>query len=174
MATQSSNIQQTSRLQPTFRAATCDDIPLILGFIKRLAEYEKMLADVTATPDLLEYWLFEKQTAEVLFAIADGKEVGFALYFSNFSTFLGKTGLYLEDIFVLPEYRRRGIGKAFFAELARIAVERGYGRFEWACLDWNKPSIDFYRSIGAVDMSEWTTYRLTGDALIDLAKVNII
>ena len=153
-----------------FRAATRDDTLLILEFIKGLAEYEKMLAEVTATPELLEYWLFDEQAAEVLFAIADGKEVGFALYFNNFSTFLGKAGLYLEDIFVIPQYRGRGIGKALFAELARIAVERGYGRFEWACLDWNEPSIEFYRLIHAVDMSEWTIYRLTGDALMKLAE----
>ena len=141
--------------------ATRDDTPLILGFIKLLAEYEEMLADVTATPELLEYWLFDKQAAEVIFAVMDGEESGFALYFSNFSTFLGKAGLYLEDLFVLPEYRGRGIGKALLAELARIAAERGYGRMEWACLDWNKPSIDFFRSLGAAPMSEWTTYRLT-------------
>ena len=140
-----------------------------MAFIKALAEYEKMRADVTATPESLEYWLFDKQAAEVLFAITDGKEVGFALYFNNFSTFLGKAGLYLEDIYVLPQYRGRGIGKALFAELARIAVERGYGRFEWACLDWNEPSIGFYRSLGAVGLPEWTTYRLTGGALMKLA-----
>jgi len=118
------------------------------------------------------FWLFEKRAAEVLFVQADGKEVGFALYFSNFSTFLGKAGLYLEDLFILPKYRGRGIGKALLAELARIAVERGYGRFEWACLDWNEQSFDFYRSLRAVDMSEWATYRLTGDALLKLARVS--
>ncbi|MCL2775013.1 MAG: GNAT family N-acetyltransferase [Oscillospiraceae bacterium] len=158
--------------KPVFRFAARDDAPLILEFIKGLAEHEKMLAEVQATPELLEHWLFDKQTAEVLFAVMDEKEVGFALYFSNFSTFLGKAGLYLEDIFVLPEYRRRGIGKALLAKLACIAVERGYGRMEWACLDWNEPSIDFYRSIGADDMSEWTTYRLTGSALTKLAEAN--
>jgi len=155
--------------KPVFRFAVREDVPLILAFIKKLAEYEKMISEVTATTELIEYWLFDKQTAEVLFAVIDGKEVGFALYFNNFSTFLGKAGLYLEDIFVLPEYRRRGIGKALLAKLARIAVERGYGRMEWACLDWNEPSINFYRSIGADDMSEWTTYRLTGDMLTKLA-----
>lgn len=165
-------IKGNSRIKqrPLFRFAARDDAPLILEFIKGLAEYEKMSADVTATPELLEHWLFDEQAAEVLFAVTDGKEVGFALYFSNFSTFLGKAGLYLEDIFVLPEYRGRGIGKALLAKLARIAVERGYGRMEWACLDWNEPSIDFYRSIGADDMSEWTTYRLTGSTLIKLAE----
>jgi GNAT superfamily N-acetyltransferase len=102
--------------------------------------------------------------------VNDGKEVGYALFFSNFSTFLGKAGLYLEDLFVLPDYRGRGIGKALLVELARIAVERDYGRVEWSCLDWNEPSIDFYRSIGAVDMHEWTTYRLEGNALNKLAE----
>ena len=161
---------QRERQSPTFRVATRNDAPLILEFIKALAEYEKMLRDVTATPELLEYWLFDKQSAEVLFAIVDGKEVGFALYFNNFSTFLGKAGLYLEDLFVLPKYRGHGIGKALLRELAHIAVGRGYGRMEWACLDWNEPSIEFYRSIGAVDMHEWTTYRLTGDTLTKLAE----
>jgi GNAT superfamily N-acetyltransferase len=158
--------------KPLLRTATRNDTPLILEFIKELAKYEKMLPEVTATPKLIEYWLFDKQAAEVLFAVADGQEVGFALYFSNFSTFLGKAGLYLEDLFVLPNYRGRGIGKALLAELARIAVERGYGRLEWACLDWNEPSIDFYRSIGAVDLSDWSTYRLAGDALVKLAEAS--
>ena len=158
------------REKPSFRFAARGDAPLVLEFIKGLAEYEEMLTEVTATPELLEHWLFDKQKAEVLFAVLDGKEIGFALYFTNFSTFLGKAGLYLEDIFVLPKYRGRGIGKSLLAKLAQITVERGYGRMEWACLDWNEPSIDFYRSIGAVDMSEWTTYRLTGDALTKLAE----
>ena len=163
---------QEPRQKPVFRAATRDDAPLILAFIKELAEYEERLTDVTATPELLEHWLFDKEAAEVLFAAVDGKEVGFALYFSNFSTFLGKAGLYLEDIFVLPKYRGRGVGKALLAELARIAVERGYGRMEWACLDWNAPSIGFFRSFGAVDLSEWTTYRLAGSPLAKLAEAN--
>jgi GNAT superfamily N-acetyltransferase len=158
----------SSKQTPVFRVAIRSDVLLILNFIKGLAEYEKMLTDVTATPELLEYWLFDKQAAEVLFAVVGGKEVGFALYFSNFSTFLGKAGLYLEDLFVLPKYRGLGIGKALLVELARVAVERGYGRMEWSVLDWNKPSIDFYRSIGAVDMSEWTTYRLTEEAIARL------
>ena len=167
MPTLSGNIRLKQNL--TFRAAARDDVPLILEFIKKLADYEKMLPDVTATPELLEHWLFDKRAAEVLFAVADGKEVGFALFFSNFSTFLGKAGLYLEDLFVLPDYRGQGIGKAMLAELARLSNERGYGRMEWACLDWNEPSINFYRSIGANDMSDWTTYRLTGSALVKLA-----
>jgi len=163
-------IPELSKNKPTFRHATRGDAPLILEFIKNLAEYEKLLPEVTATPELLEYWLFDEPAAEVLFAVVEGKEVGFALYFSNFSTFLGKAGLYLEDLFVLPQYRGLGIGKALLAALARIVVERGYGRFEWACLEWNEPSINFYRSIGAVEMSDWRTYRLTGDALIKLAE----
>jgi len=160
------------RLTPEFRYATPDDVPLVLKFIENLAEYEKMLAEVTATHELLDYWLFERKAAEVLFAIIDGKAVGFALYFTNFSTFLGKAGLYLEDVYVPPEYRGQGIGKAIIAELARIAVARGYGRMEWACLDWNESSIDFFHSIGAVQMSEWTTYRLTGDSLARLSESN--
>ena len=162
-----------TKQKPVFRFAARSDAPLILEFIKKLAVYEKMSADVTATPELLEYWLFDERAAEALFAVADSKEVGFAVYFNNFSTFLGKAGLYLEDIFVLPEYRGRGIGKALLAKLAQICVERGYGRMEWSCLDWNEPSIDFYRSLGAVDMSEWTTYRLTGGALAKLAEGDI-
>ena len=158
------------RQKPGFRFATHDDAPVILEFIRNLAEYEKMITDVSATTELIRYWLFNKQAAEVLFAVIDGKEVGFALFFTNFSTFLGKAGLYLEDIFVLSEHRGCGVGKAMLAKLARIAVERGYGRMEWACLDWNELSIDFYRSIGAVDMSDWTTYRLAGDSLMKLAE----
>ena len=158
------------KLKPEFRFASRGDAPLVLEFIKNLAKYEKMLAEVTATPKLLEYWLFESKAAEVLFAVVDGKEAGFALYFANFSTFLGKAGLYLEDVYVAPEQRGCGIGKAILAELARIAVNRGYGRMEWACLDWNEPSIDFYRSLGAVPMHEWTTYRLTGNALARLSE----
>jgi GNAT superfamily N-acetyltransferase len=158
------------RPKPVCRAASREDVKMILSFIKELAKYEEMLADVSATPELLETWLFDKQAAEVLIASVDGKEVGFALYFSNFSTFLGKAGLYLEDLYVVPKYRGRGVGKALLKELARIAVERGYGRMEWACLDWNEPSIDFYRSIGAKDLSDWTTYRLAGDALSKLAE----
>jgi len=167
-----SNQQENPELRqkPAFRFATRDDVSLVFEFIKGLAEYERMLPEVSASRELLEHWLFDKQAAEVLFAMIDGREVGFALYFISFSTFLGKAGLYLEDLFVLPEYRKRGIGKALLEELAHIAVDRGYGRMEWAVLDWNEPSIGFFRSLGAVDMSEWTTYRLTGDALTKLAE----
>lgn len=153
----------------TFRYATPSDTALILRFIKDLAEYENMLDQVVATEDILREWLFEKQKAEVLFAVADGKEVGFALYFYNFSTFLGKAGLYLEDLFVKPEHRGKGYGKAILQKLSQIAVERGCGRLEWWCLDWNQPSIDFFKSLGAKPMDEWTVYRLTGDSLQALA-----
>ena len=154
----------------TFRAAVREDCDLILRFIRALAEYEQLADEVTATEALLEEWLFDKHGAEVIFALADGREVGFALFFPNFSTFLGRSGLYLEDLFVLPEYRGRGIGKALLRELARIAVERGYGRFEWWCLDWNTPSIEFYRALGAQPMADWTVYRLSGDSLTGLAS----
>ena len=122
-----------------------------------------------ATEELLREWIFEKQKAEVLLAEMDGKDVGIALFFHNFSTFLGRAGIYLEDLFVLPEYRGRGCGTALLAKLAQITVERGCGRLEWSCLDWNKPSIDFYLSLGAKPMDEWTVYRLTGETLERLA-----
>lgn len=152
-----------------FRFATPQDTALILEFIHALADYEKMSDQVIADEKLLREWIFEKQKAEVLFAVEDGVEVGFALFFHNFSTFLGRAGIYLEDLFVKPEYRGRGHGKALIKELARIAVERGCGRLEWCCLDWNKPSIDFYISLGAEPMEEWTTYRLSGDRLKTVA-----
>lgn len=153
----------------SFRFAGRDDAALILRFIRELAAYEKMLDDVVATEELLREWIFEKNKAEVIFAMEGGKEVGFALFFHNFSTFLGRAGVYLEDLFVLPEYRGKGYGKAILKKLARIAAERGCGRLEWACLDWNRPSIDFYLSLGAAPMDQWTTYRLTGDTLKNLA-----
>lgn len=150
----------------TFRYATEDDCALILHFINALAEYEKMSDQVVATEDLLKEWIFEKGKAEVIFACEGDKEVGFALFFHNFSTFLGRAGIYLEDLFVLPEYRGKGYGKGLLRRLAQITIERGCGRLEWACLDWNQPSIDFYRSLGAAQMDEWTTYRLTGETLL--------
>lgn len=153
-----------------FRFADEGDVALILDFIKGLAEYERMSDQVVATEDILREWIFEKKKAEVIFAQEDGKEIGFALFFHNFSTFLGRSGIYLEDLFVLPEYRGRGHGKALIRELARITVERGCGRLEWSCLDWNRPSIDFYLSLGATPMDEWTVYRLTGDVLKDFAN----
>lgn len=154
----------------TFRYADRNDVALILQFIRNLAEYENMLDEVIADEALLEEWIFDKQKAEVAFAVVDGREVGFALFFHNFSTFLGCAGIYLEDLFVLPEYRGRGYGKGLLKKLASIAVERNCGRLEWSCLDWNQPSIDFYLSLGATPMDEWTTYRLAGDTLHALAK----
>ena len=152
-----------------FRSAERDDCALILSFIRELAKYEKMVNEVVATEELLAEWLFDKKTSEVIFAVVDGKEVGFALFFSNFSTFLGRAGMYLEDLYVMPEYRKRGIGKTMLRELARIAVERRYGRLEWWCLDWNTSSIEFYKSLGAEAMNDWTTYRVSGDKLKELA-----
>ena len=156
--------------KPEFRFAERRDTALILQFIKYLAEYEKMADLVVATPEMLEEEIFEKRKAEVLFVMENGREVGFALFFHNFSTFLGRAGLYLEDLFVLPEFRGKGYGKATLKKLAQIAVERGCGRFEWWCLDWNRPSIDFYLSLGAEPMSEWTTYRVAGEKLLKLAE----
>ena len=152
------------------RNAVREDTPLILSFIRALAEYEKMSDEVVATEESLEEWIFDRKKAEVIFAVEDGKEVGFALYFHNFSTFVGKAGIYLEDLFVMPEYRGRGYGKALLTRLAETAVERGCGRLEWSCLDWNEPSIDFYLSVGAVPMNGWTTYRLAGEALQKTGK----
>ena len=154
----------------SFRYAERKDVELILFFIKELAKYEKMEDEVVATTELLEEWIFDRQKAEVIFAVVDEKEIGFALFFHNFSTFLGRAGIYLEDLFVMPEYRGHGYGKATLKKLAEIAVERNCGRLEWACLDWNKPSIDFYLSLGAVQMDEWTTYRMTGEVLENMAK----
>ena len=153
----------------TFRHAQEQDAEKILFFIRELAKYEKMESEVVATAELLREWIFEKQKAEVIFPMVDGEEIGFALFFHNFSTFLGRAGLYLEDLYILPEYRGRGYGKATLCELARIAVSRGCGRLEWWCLDWNKPSIDFYLALGAEPMDEWTTYRVTGKTLERLA-----
>lgn len=153
-----------------FRYAERKDVPLILQFIKDLAEYEKMLEEVVADEATLEEWIFDQKKAEVIFAMEKGKEVGFALFFHNFSTFLGRAGLYLEDLFVLPEYRGKGYGKQLLKKLAAIAVERKCGRLEWWCLDWNQSSIDFYLSLGAEPMSDWTVYRISGDTLQDLAQ----
>ena len=154
-----------------FRFAQRKDTGIILDFINRLAEYEHMSDQVVATPELLHEWLFEKKKAEVIFAVHEGKAVGFALFFHNFSTFLGRAGVYLEDLFVLPEERGHGYGKALLKHLAHIAVERGCGRLEWSCLDWNTPSIDFYtKRMNAVPMDEWTVYRLTGETLEDAAQ----
>lgn len=157
------------RADELFRTAERNDVGLILQFIRELADYEKMLDEVVADEATLEEWLFDKQKAEVIFVLEDGEEVGFALFFHNFSTFLGRAGIYLEDLYVRPEHRGKGYGKALLRKLASIAVERGCGRLEWWCLDWNKPSIDFYLSLGAEPMSDWTVYRIAGDTLTQLA-----
>ncbi len=154
----------------SFRFAEEKDVPVILQFIKELADYEKMLDEVVADEALLREWIFEKKKAEVIFALIDGEKVGFALFFHNFSTFLGRAGIYLEDLYVKPEYRGKGLGKGLLKQLAKIAVERGCGRLEWSCLDWNKPSIDFYLSLDATPMNEWTVYRLTGETLRNMAE----
>ena len=148
-----------------YRFASENDVPLILEFIKELAIYEKMLDTVVATEDLLNDWLYNKKIAEVIFALEDNKEVGFALFFHNFSTFLGRGGIYLEDLYVKPEYRKKGYGKGLLKTLAKLTVERNCGRLEWCCLNWNKPSIEFYESLGAIKMDEWSTYRLSGETL---------
>ncbi len=153
-----------------FRYAGRSDVPLILRFVKELAEYEKLQDEVVADEKTLEEWLFDRQKAEVIFALEDGKEIGYALFFHNFSTFLGRAGIYLEDLYIQPEYRGRGHGKGLLKKLASIAVERGCGRLEWSCLDWNRPSIDFYLSLGAQPMSDWTVYRLAGSTLTELAE----
>ncbi len=154
----------------SFRFAIREDTPLILSFIRALAEYEQMADQVVATEELLVEQLFDRGNAEVLFALKDGQEVGFALFFHNFSTFLGRAGLYLEDLYVLPEHRGKGCGKALLRQLARIAKERGCGRMEWWCLDWNQPSIDFYLALGAEAMRDWTVYRLSGVTLEALGE----
>ena len=159
-----------SMKQLTFRYAEERDTAVILRFIRELAEYEKMLDEVVATEDLLRKWIFEKKKAEVLFALEDGEEVGFALFFHNFSTFLGRAGIYLEDLYVKPEKRGMGYGEALLKKLAQTAVERGCGRLEWWCLDWNRPSIDYYLSLGAEPMEDWTVYRIAGDTLQKLAE----
>jgi len=154
----------------TIRKTKEEDIPVILDFIKKLAEYENLQGEVFATEELLNKWLFEEKVAEAVLAVVSDEYVGFAVYFYNFSTFLGKGGVYIEDIFVKPEHRGKGYGKALFMYLAKTAKERDCGRLEWSCLDWNKPSIDFYLSFGAKPMDEWTVYRLTGETLDDIGK----
>lgn len=157
-------------MEITFRYADRQDLGLILEYIKELAEYEILQDEVVATEEILEEWIFNQKKAEVILAQADGKEAGFILFFHNFSTFLGRAGIYLEDLFVRSEYRGAGVGKALLKKLATITVERGCGRLEWSCLDWNQKSIDFYRSMGAVSMDEWTVYRVTGDSLKQLGE----
>lgn len=152
-------------MECTIRPATENDVPQILQFIKALAEFEHMADQVVATEQDLTKWIFAEKKVEVIICEAQGNPVGFALYFTNFSTFIGKPGIYLEDLFVLPAYRGNGFGKLILKRLAEITVERDYGRLEWACLDWNEPSIQFYRSLGAEPMNDWTVYRLSGSAL---------
>ena len=154
------------------RSATRDDSALILSLIRELAEFEKLLHEVQASEETLSEHLFGAQPrAEVLIAEVDGQAIGFALYFHNFSTFLGKPGLYLEDLYIRPAFRGRGYGRSIMQALARIAVDRGCGRFEWWVLDWNHPAVEFYRSLGAESMSDWTVQRVSGAALLALAAV---
>ena len=155
----------------TIRAAQAADVPTLLELIRALAEYERLAHQVVATPELLTESLFgERPAAEAVLAELDGQAAGFAVYFTSFSTFVGRPGLYLEDLFVRPSLRRQGVGRALFLHLARLAVERKYGRFEWSVLDWNQPAIAFYRSLGAVPLVEWTVFRLSGDALLHAAR----
>lgn len=155
----------------TIKKAIEKDTPLILSFIKELAEYEKLLDEVEATEEILKKSLFgDKKVAECLLAYENEKPVGFALYFYNFSTFLGKPGIYLEDLFVKPEYRGKGYGKELLKYLAKLTKEQNYGRLEWWVLDWNKPSIEFYKNLGAKPMDEWTVFRVDGSALDKLAN----
>ena len=159
------------RLRVAIRPAVADDVPLVLRFIRELAEYERLADQVVATEEGLRHTLFgPAPKAEVVFAMVDGAEAGFALFFHNYSTFLGKLGLYLEDLYVRPELRGRGVGGALLRHLAQLALERGCGRLEWSVLDWNEPALAFYRSIGAKPVEGWTVHRLTGDALVSLAS----
>ncbi|MBU5677646.1 GNAT family N-acetyltransferase [Alkaliphilus sp. MSJ-5] len=146
------------------------DVPLILQFIKELADYEKLLHEVVATEEILMDSLFKQKSAEVVIGEYENKSVSFALFFHNFSTFLGRSGIYLEDLYVKPEMRGKGIGKLMLSFLGKLAIERGCGRLEWWCLDWNEPSIQFYKSMSAIPMDEWTVYRVCDEALVDLAK----
>ena len=153
------------------RQAVREDVPLILRFIRELAGYEKLLHEVQATEEILERNLFsERKMAEVVIGEFEGEPAGFALFFHNFSTFVGKPGIYLEDLYVSPEFRGKGFGKALLVYLARLAKERDCGRLEWWVLDWNTPSIEFYKKLGAQPMDDWTVFRVTGEALDDLAK----
>ena len=153
----------------TFRQASREDTSLILEFIKKLADYEHRLDEVIATEDDLEKWIFDRNHAHVIFALEDGKEIVFALYFLSFSTYIGNANLHLEDLFIDPEYRGKGYGTALLKKLARIVSENGYGRFEWTCLSWNQPSIDFYISLGA-KQKDWNVFHLTGEELERLAN----
>ncbi|MBR4447986.1 GNAT family N-acetyltransferase [Methanobrevibacter sp.] len=153
----------------TFKIAERQDSPLILEYIKKLADYEKRLDEVIATESDIEKWVFDEKQAEVIFAYLNDKVIGFALYFLSFSTYIGNVNMHLEDLFIDPEYRGKGYGKALLKELANIVLDRGYGRFEWTCLSWNKPSIDFYLSIGA-EQKDWNVFHFKGDALENFVK----
>jgi len=153
------------------REAEKTDVPVIYSFIKELAVYEKLLDEVTASEDMLERNLFEKKYAEVIIGELDSVPVGFALFFHNFSTFLGKPGIYLEDLYVKEQYRGRGFGKKLLSHLAKLTIDRDCGRLDWSVLDWNQPAIDFYLSIGAKPMDDWTVFRLSGNKLSDLAAL---
>ncbi len=163
-------VERQSMTHLAIRAANPADVEQILDFVRRLAEYEKLGHDVVATPERIRRALFGGQRyAECILAEADGKPAGFALFFHTFSTFLALPGIYLEDLFVLPERRGQGVGKALLGRVAAIAVERGCGRLEWAVLDWNEPAIAFYRSLGSRPLEEWTVHRISGEALTSLA-----
>lgn len=168
-----SNINTYKDTHMNYRYAKRGDVPLILKFIRDLAKYEGLLSEVVADEKTLEEWIFDRNKAEVIFALDGKKEIGFALFFHNFSTFLGRAGIYLEDLYVIPEYRGKGYGKGLLQTLAAIAKERGCGRLEWWCLDSNKPSIDFYLSMGAEPMSDRTVYRIAGDTLDGMAKTEL-
>lgn len=152
------------------RFASVEDCALILKFIKELARYEKLEHEVTATEEILKEWIFEKKKCEVLIASENNIEIGYALFFHNFSTFLGKAGIYLEDLYINPDYRGLGYGKKLLKEVAKIAVERGCERLDWQCLNWNKSSIDFYLSLNAIEMSDWNSYRLSHEVLKRFAE----
>jgi GNAT superfamily N-acetyltransferase len=153
------------------RAAVVEDVPVILSFVKKLADYEKLAHEVVATEQSLRETLFgARKTAEVAIGYFEKKPVGLVLFFHNYSTFLGKPGLYIEDLFVDDSYRRRGFGAALLGHVARLAIERNCGRLEWSVLDWNQPAIDFYKKLGAVPMSDWTVFRVTGRSLGTLAS----
>lgn len=165
------NLIETTDPAVKLRWADKNDTGVILGLIKALAEYEKLSHEVKASEELLRKKLFEERTvAEVVIAEYKTEPVGFALFFHNFSTFIGKPGIYLEDLFVKPEYRGKGIGKILLTYLGKLALDRDCGRIEWSVLDWNEPSIQFYKKLGAKPMDDWTTFRITGDAIKTLAK----
>ncbi len=163
------SIIQTGVDEFTIRFAVEADVPLVLKFIKELAAYENLLSEVTATEEVLRESLFERKAAEVIIGEYDGVPVGFALFFHNFSTFLGRPGIYLEDLYIKPELRGKGLGKVMLSFLAKLALERKCGRLEWWCLDWNEPSVRFYKNLGAVPMDDWTVYRICNQTLEELA-----